>query len=465
VAGINISASASNGKPGMWLLDPADVTISAAADSSGLIVGGFFAPTTGSATANVDSGLLQVLLNAGTSVTITTTNTGIAGAPPSGRGDINVNAVLTWSLVGAAPNSTLTLNAAGDVNINSAINPTQGNLVVCCGRDVNVNAPITMVRGSMLLSAGRDVNQFAAITSTDGNIAMCAGRDINVTAAMSSTRGTVIADRSLASLGVLQGLTFTAGNAATGPGLAGGGGAVNITPPGGTVTVVQSAVVGEEVPVRVIYNPLNYVAAAINYSISFTTFNPLTVQRLVFPGGANKVFDGSTTATFTSLQGSPAGVTLAGTGTFASTGPGVNIPITYSGLALGGASAGFALPAGCCGAVTTTFGDITALIPVVPPVVVVPPAVVVAPLAVILEQALVQETVSPNIAPVLPGLSLAVLEGGIRMPPILVADATPVPTQAVGVAPPVEAIPIAVPPELPPPVYVPPVRPRKPDRN
>jgi hypothetical protein len=101
---------------------------------------------------------------------------------------------------------------------------------------------------------------------------------------------------------------------------------------------------------------------------------------------------------------------------------------------------------------------------VAPPVVVVPP-VVVAPLAVILEQAPVQETVSANIAPVLPGLSLAVLEGGIRMPPILVAEATPVPTQAVGVAPPVEAIPVAVPPEFPPPIYVPPVRPRKLDRN
>jgi hypothetical protein len=93
------------------------------------------------------------------------------------------------------------------------------------------------------------------------------------------------------------------------------------------------------------------------------------------------------------------------------------------------------------------------------------PPVVVVPLAVLLEQAIVQETVSADIGPALPGLSLAVLEGGIRMPPILVAEATPVPTQAVAVVPPVEAIPVAVPPELPPPVYVPPVRPRKPDRN
>jgi hypothetical protein len=60
------------------------------------------------------------------------------------------------------------------------------------------------------------------------------------------------------------------------------------------------------------------------------------------------------------------------------------------------------------------------------------------------------------------GLNLNVV--GIRMPPILVAEAAPVPTEAVGVVietPVIEQPPVVVPP----PVYVPPVRPRKPDRN
>jgi hypothetical protein len=360
------------------------------------------------------------------------------------------------------------LNAAGNVFINAPITATHGNLVVCCSQNITVGpigvgSQVTTTNGSVLFSAGQNITINGAMTTTDGNVAFCAGNDIGINAAMTIVRGTVVATESLASLGVLQGITFSAGNAATGPGLAGGGGAVNIAPPGGTVTVVQSAVVGQEVPVRVIYNPLNYVAPAIDYSISFTTVNPLTVQRLVFPGGANKAFDGSTTATFTSLQGSPAGVTLAGSGTYASAGPGVNIPITYSGLALGGASAGFALPTGCCGAVTTTFGDISAVVPpVIPPVV---PPVVVLPPAVLLAEVLVQEIVSPNIPSQFPGMNLSVLEGGVRMPPIQVAEATPVPTQAVGAVPPVEAIPVAVPPEVPPPVYVPPMRPRRPDRN
>jgi filamentous hemagglutinin family protein len=468
VWGVSINAGAPNGKGGMWLLDPADVTISAAADSNGIIAGGVFAPTSGSATANVDSGLLQVLLNAGTSVTITTTNTGVQGAPASGLGDINVNAVLTWTSGGL--NSTLTLNAGGNVNINSAINATQGNLVVCCGIDINVNAPITMVRGSMLLSAGRNVNQLAAITSTDGNIAMCAGGDINVTAAMSSTRGTVIADRSLASLGVQQGLTFSAGNAATGPGLAGGGGAVNITPPGGTVTVVQSAVVGEEVPVMVIYNPLTYGAAVIDYSLKFTTFNPLTVRRLVFPSGANKVADGTTTATFTSfkpdingLVPGGGGLTLAGgIANYDTTAAGVNKPITYSGFTLGGASAGFALPTGCCGSITRTTGTITAAaLPVVPPL---PPGVLpvlptdtIAALASFPEELLRAEE---NITPY-----ASLLAGTSVMPRVELAG---LPLQLISVAPVVVPPPPPVVEEEAPPIYVPPVPPALPlkqDRN
>jgi len=423
VEGIRINARAPNGQNGMWLIDPADVTISAAAPSNVTLTANVFAPNSGANSSNINAGALEALLTGvgGTDITITTTNTGVAGvpsnvAPASGLGDININSTLTWVRVGAATNTTLTLNAAGDVNINAAISPTQGNLVVCCGRDINVNAAITIVRGSMLLSAGRDVNQFAAVTSTDGNIAMCAGRDINITGALSSTRGTVIADRSLANLGVQQGLTFMAGNAATGPGLAGGGGAVNIAPPGGTVTVVQSAVPGEEVPVRVIYNPLSYGAPVIAYAANFTTANPLTIQRLVFPGGADKVFDGTTTAVFSSFRPDINGVIpgggglnlTGGTANYASAGPGTNIPITFNGFTLGGTSAGFALPAGCCGSVTRTTGNITA-------------------------GAGAGAGAPIQVTPVLPFLGLPLLAtsdlsvlGGITMPPVQYAEAAPI---------------------------------------
>jgi hypothetical protein len=456
VDGIRINAGAPNGQNGMWLLDPADVTISILPTQDATLTAGVFAPDSGVGTSNIDAAVLQGLLTGvgGTDVTITTTNTGVAGSPPSGRGDINVNAPLTWTRVGAALNTTLTLNAVGDVNINAAITPTQGNLVVCCGRDINVNAAITMVRGSLLLSAGRDVNQFAAITSTDGNVAMCAGRDINVTGALSSTRGTVIADRSLANLGVQQGLTFMAGNAATGPGFAGyapgaggGGGAVVIAPPGGTITVVQSAVPGEEVPVRVVYNPISYGVPVIDYSLSIPNANPLTVQRLVFPAGADKAFDGTTSAAFNSFKPDINGVVpggggmtlTGGTANFVSAGPGANIPITFNGFTLGGTSAGFALPTGCCGVITRTTGTITAG-PILPGGGVVsaegtsPLGAVLAPLALL---------------PVFfPGMGMNLNVAGINMPPIQVTEAPPeeiAPPVAAPIAAPI-ARPVALPP-------------------
>ena len=505
VSGINVNASAPNGKPGTWLLDPTDVTISTAAQLNETLAGGIFTPTAGATTANVNVATIvgdaANGLTGGTNITINTTSTG------SGAGNITVSDPITWTRVGAALNTTLTLNALRDVNINAAISPTQGNLVVCCGNDINVNAAITMVRGSMLLSAGHNVNQLAAITSTDGNVAMCAGGDINVTAALSSKRGTVIADRSLASLGVLQGLTFTAGLAATGPGLAGGGGAVNINPPGGTVTVVQSAVVGEEVPVRVIYNPLSYGAAVIDYSLKFTTFNPLTVQRLVFPAVDPQTLNGSTTASFTTglLKADAAGVlpggaadvlpgvvnlAVIGTGTFDSTATLGTTPVTFTGFTLGGANAAnFALPATCCAppggpvvgsgrtsgtivavatttttAATTTSTAATTTTTAAPtttttvattttttvPVVVVPP---VTPLV------LLPLIVPPVTLPVQSGLNLTVVGPGVLLPSTQLAVTPPVVVPPIYVPPPVVVPPVV------PPVYVPPYLPPRRDRN
>ena len=468
VTGIKINASAMNGKSGTWLLDPADVTISTAVTSNDTLTAGVFSPDPGQGSANINSSALEALLIGGTNVTITTTNTGASGTPISGRGDINVNAPLTYGTGGV--NTTLTLNAiGGDVNINSAISTTQGNLVVCCGRDVNVNAAITLVRGSMLLSAGRDVNQNATITSTDGNIAMCAAHDINVFAPLSSTRGTVDAanNRSLANLGVRQGLSFIAGTGASGPGLAGGGGAVNISPPGGTVTVVQSAVVGEQVPVTVIYNPILYSAPVVDYSTKFSTFNPLTVQRLVFPGGADKVFDGTTAATFTSVRAdslgtAPTGVTLAGTGTFDTAAVGVGKLVTYSGLVLaGGNAASFALPADCCGPTIGTGRTTASIFAAIPPVVVAPPVVVVPPpvIAALPILAGASYVVPPYLPPTVftPSTQLPLVVASNELPPSMVL-----------VEKPSEMLPkvaIALPAKEVPPTYVAPVRPRKQGRQ
>jgi hypothetical protein len=368
VADIRINASAPSGSRGLWLLDPADVTISVAANSNEVLAGGVFSPTTGAISSNINSVALGNALSgvAGTDITISTTSSG--NAP----GNITVVDPITWVRTGFT-NTTLTLNASGDVNINAAITATKGNLVACCGHDVNVNAAITMTNGSVLLNAGHDVNitrsaganAGAAITVTDGNIELCAGHDVilnnllDAAPMMTLTNGSTTAGESLSNLGVPLGLTLRAGNAATGPGAAGG----TVTfvngekAPAGTYITVTAG--GAGTPVSIYYNPINY-STPTPYSLDFTgTGGPVTSYMLVYPDGADKTYDGTNTATFTGLKGSPAGVTLnpGGTANFATADAGVNKIVTFKDFILtqvvaitpGDAAINFALPANCCG--------------------------------------------------------------------------------------------------------------------
>ncbi|MFA6015297.1 MAG: MBG domain-containing protein, partial [Gallionellaceae bacterium] len=117
------SAAAPQGKAGVWLFDPYNVTITSATAN-----GSFSATSpdiwTPSATAstllNTD---IQTKLNAGTSVTVTTTGAG------SESGDITVNAPLTWSA------GKLTLTAHNNLNINASLNASStGTLAFAYGQ-------------------------------------------------------------------------------------------------------------------------------------------------------------------------------------------------------------------------------------------------------------------------------------------------------------------------------------------
>jgi len=485
-----ITTAASTGVTGRWLIDPIDFTIAE--------LGGDIAGTT-------LSGLL-VSNNITISTVVTGTNTATALFAAPGQGNINVNSPIgvgapLWT---ATPNTTtLTLNAVQDVNINAAITATNGNLVACCGRDVNVRAAITTTGGSVLLAAGRDVTLFtgSAMTTTNGNIELCAGRDVLVNSKITLTNSGSIPSQGL---GLPLGLTLSAGNNATAPGV--GGGTVTLPVAGDPLrpTVTRSAAPVTDIIIN--YNPTAYTAPH-DYSTQII-FDPvqvkLTQHMLVFPGGANKVVDGNTLASFTTLVGSPVGVTLvAGTANFDTALVGTGKTITYSGFGLSGASAGnFALPVACCGpAVRTTTGDITPIIaapvppivpivpaPVVPPAVVTPPfspppvvtppAVVEVPPAVVAIPPLAVVT-SGGTAPIAlvpvppqvglseateqfhPELNLAVVGTGVRMPPEQLAQRTVIPPPPL----PPPAPPVIVVPPAPPSVYVPPVRPPRPSRN
>ena len=92
VGGLRVDTRAPLGQTGTWLLDPADITISAAATTDATATGGVFTPNSGVGIANVNVASLVTALGS-SNVTVTTTNTGLSGA---GSGDIHVDAAVTW---------------------------------------------------------------------------------------------------------------------------------------------------------------------------------------------------------------------------------------------------------------------------------------------------------------------------------------------------------------------------------
>jgi len=122
-----VEAGAPKGLAGSWLLDPANVTISAAATSNGTFSGG--SPNTYTTTANTAVANVTTITNsldAGTDVIINTTPGGMQA------GDITVSANIAKTAGTAA---TLTLNATNSIVINNPISSTSDvlNLVLTAG--------------------------------------------------------------------------------------------------------------------------------------------------------------------------------------------------------------------------------------------------------------------------------------------------------------------------------------------
>lgn len=125
VHGIRVSAAASAGRSGSWLLDPADVTISSI---SGDMVqsGGLFVPASGASTV-LDSVLVSAL-NGGTDVMVTTYDTTLnptvfSGGTASGDITVGMGTNLTWT-----SSAKLTLDAYNSITLNSGITATNGQL-------------------------------------------------------------------------------------------------------------------------------------------------------------------------------------------------------------------------------------------------------------------------------------------------------------------------------------------------
>ena len=149
-----VDVSASSGRGGLWLLDPSNVTLSAAPDAGGAFDSGTpvntFDPT--ASTANADIGTIQSSLNSGTSVTILTTS------DQASAGNITVaGAIAAAPAGGLGAATTLSLIAAGGITINAGSTITftaPGILSLQAGGGIQIGANIAMGTGTVLMVAG-----------------------------------------------------------------------------------------------------------------------------------------------------------------------------------------------------------------------------------------------------------------------------------------------------------------------
>ena len=163
---MNLIANGSVTVPnGQWLLDPRNVTISSSSTSGGSFNSGdpdTFTPSSDDSV--VQASAIVSALNAGTSVKITT------GADGSQAGNIVVSSFIAPNLENG--DVTLTLEAAGGVDINSMINASgtdKLNLAIDAGGAVTVDGFIHTNAGSFA-SEGTTFRNTSQITTRGGAI-------------------------------------------------------------------------------------------------------------------------------------------------------------------------------------------------------------------------------------------------------------------------------------------------------
>ncbi|XFA72719.1 filamentous hemagglutinin N-terminal domain-containing protein [Thermosynechococcaceae cyanobacterium Okahandja] len=161
-----VDASAPLGRPGIWLLDPRNVTINATSTTNGSFSGGnpnVFTPNANNAT--VLNTTINTSLNGGTNVRITTGTTGFQA------GNITVNAPISKTTGGEA---TLTLAAANNIVVNANITSTSSKL------NIVLNANVDSLLGGAIIVSG------ATLNSNGGNITLEGGSSPSITPAIGS---------------------------------------------------------------------------------------------------------------------------------------------------------------------------------------------------------------------------------------------------------------------------------------
>ena len=168
--GGGVDANAPLGAAGMWLLDPANVTIAAATLNGSFDNRNPNTFTTSANTATVDVATINASLNGGTSVTILTTPAGTQ------TGTITVSNAILKSLGLSTP--ILTLNAAGGITVNNTISATSGGLnVTLIGDSLTLNSAITTNGGNFLSTTQNAITLASSINTSTGTVVINANQD------------------------------------------------------------------------------------------------------------------------------------------------------------------------------------------------------------------------------------------------------------------------------------------------
>ncbi len=181
----NVGASAPNGNGGLWLLDPTNVEITAATNFNPAVYVNPWVPT--GASSQVSAASIASDLNAGTSVTIQT-----SGANGQ-TGNITMTAGISKDATVAGTASTLTMIAAGSINISQAIGSVDGDLSLVLGAQsgVTIGANITTRGGNLTIQGATADGASLALSTTTVTISSLAaittlGGDVTLDAALGS---------------------------------------------------------------------------------------------------------------------------------------------------------------------------------------------------------------------------------------------------------------------------------------
>ncbi|MBU1007152.1 MAG: filamentous hemagglutinin N-terminal domain-containing protein, partial [Candidatus Omnitrophica bacterium] len=178
-----VDASASSGIAGTFLIDPTDITIQSAAGDIDGDVDGTYTPSANTNT--ISDGAIETLLNAGTSVVIST----VSGFSGPGGGDITQNADASIGFTGAGGAATLGLTAESDIVLNGGITAAGNTLGVTLAATgaVDINAAIGTNGGTFASSGTTFDNTGGAITTGGGTVDITHSGAITIAADITST--------------------------------------------------------------------------------------------------------------------------------------------------------------------------------------------------------------------------------------------------------------------------------------